>query len=429
MKSPFSRILLPELFLFAIFYICLPLTVASLNKDPLIYKALPAFYLTIFALTLYLIQRNASRKRYLEFEGSALQEKLNILADQIARETKHSVALHEKINRYLRLREIIENINQELSLDSVANSLSAITFLLVANQKGTCILYIADQSTAKLSILKTRKEDKKLIIKAKEGDILDHWIMRHASPLFIEDVRRDFRFDLEKLKLQDIRPVSSYIGAPLISDHRFLGLLRLDYPLPGFYTQDDLRLLVTICDLGAVAFENAELFRKTEDLAIHDGLTGLYTKGYFLERIKEECQRSARHKKSLVLFLLDIDHFKNYNDEFGHTIGDLVLKNLAAGLIETLRGLGPVIGRFGGEEFCVILPRVDKKRASLIAEEVRANVEKSKLNLRGIETGITVSIGVASFPDDSSDEMDLILKADRAMYEAKQRGRNRVVTV
>ncbi|MGE5196944.1 MAG: GGDEF domain-containing protein, partial [Deltaproteobacteria bacterium] len=223
------------------------------------------------------------------------------------------------------------------------------------------------------------------------------------------------------------RPISSLISAALISENNFLGLLRLDSLKPRFYSLDDLRVLVTICDLGAVALENAELFQKIHDLAIHDGLTTLYTKGYFLERLKEEQKRSARQRAKFSLLMLDIDHFKDYNDKFGHIAGDLVLKTLSTTILDFLKGLTPVVSRFGGEEFCIILPHIDKKEAHIVAEELRAKIEMTRIILRRQEATITVSIGVAAFPSDAEDEDEIILKADRAMYEAKQNGRNLVV--
>jgi len=312
-------------------------------------------------------------------------------------------------------------------LESIANNLVSIAFSLLANNRGNCILYLVDSQTqSNLSLFKTKKEDDKLIIKAKEGDIFDHWVLRHTSPLFIEDIKRDFRFDLENLKTQDIRPISSLISSPLISENKFLGLLRLDCQEPYFYAQEDLRLLVTICDLGAVALENGELFKKTQDLAIHDELTALYTKSYFQERLKEECKRSARQNRRLSLLMLDIDHFKDYNDKFGHGSGDIVLKTLSQCLAEELDGQSPIISRFGGEEFCITLSGLDKMKVGKIAEEIREKIEKMKIILRRQKTKITISIGVAHFPDDASDDSDLIMKADKMMYEAKQKGRNKI---
>jgi diguanylate cyclase (GGDEF)-like protein len=288
-------------------------------------------------------------------------------------------------------------------------------------------LYLVDSQTQKLTLFKALKEDKGLIIKTKEGDIFDFWVLRHAQPLIMEDARRDFRFDLEKVKFQNNKPILSLISAPFVSGHRILGILRLDNPEPYSYTQDDLRFLMTICDIGVVALENAQLFQRTRDLAIHDALTSLYTKGYFLERLKEELKRSIRQNTAFSLLMLDIDYFKNYNDEFGHTAGDIVLKKLSFIMGNSLKEYNSIISRFGGEEFCIILPFIEKEKAKEIAEKLRLRIESSKIILRRQETGITISIGVASFPIDARDEDDLMRKVDKAMYEAKQKGRNQVI--
>jgi diguanylate cyclase (GGDEF)-like protein len=161
-------------------------------------------------------------------------------------------------------------------------------------------------------------------------------------------------------------------------------------------------------------------------LAIHDELTSLYTKGYFLERLKEECKRGMRQNRVVSLLMLDIDYFKNYNDRLGHTAGDIVLQTLSHNIVDALKDLSPIISRFGGEEFCIVLPSQDKQKASAVAEQLRIRMEKTNITLRRQETNVTVSIGVASLPDDASDEDELVIKADRAMYEAKQKGRNRV---
>jgi diguanylate cyclase (GGDEF)-like protein len=391
---------------------------------------LPFFFYLINALSIFfLLKRNSNRKFQLEYQIQDLEEKSNILNDENRRELENQAALQAKIKRYNSLKNIVEEVNRNLNVDFIADYLASVTFSLISSNQGVCNLYLVDNQTQKLSLFKTKKEDKKLIIKAKEGDAFDVWVLRHAAALFIEDIKKDFRFDLEKLKFQDLRPFSSLISSALITDHAFLGILRLDNPKPHFYSQDDLRFLVKICDLGAVALENSRLFQETQDLAIHDGLTSLYTKGYFLERLKEECIRGVRQRLVFSLLMLDIDFFKNYNDKFGHTAGDIVLRKLSRSISEYLKELNPLVSRFGGEEFCVILEGLDKKKASGIAEVLRKRIEKEKIILRRQETNITVSIGVAAFPGDGTEGVELIQKADSAMYEAKQKGRNRVCCV
>nr|MBP7836438.1 GGDEF domain-containing protein [Candidatus Omnitrophota bacterium] len=212
-------------------------------------------------------------------------------------------------------------------------------------------------------------------------------------------------------------------------ENKILGIIRLDNPAKYFYSQDDLRFLVSVSDLGAVALENSELFKRTQDLAIHDALTSLYTKGYFAERLKGECKRCARQKMPLAMLMLDIDLFKNYNDKFGHTAGDIVLKKVSQLIAGFLNNFNPIISRFGGEEFCAIIAGMDKAGALAAAETLRCRIEEEKIILRREESHITVSIGVANFPDDAVEEDELIQRADKAMYKAKQKGRNRVCSI
>jgi diguanylate cyclase (GGDEF)-like protein len=413
-------------FLSCLLFILLPVFLTVRQAHPPV-RQLLLFYAASILIVIYSLRKNQKRIYNLKLQTQDLYEKINILEDQNSHELKNKIALEEKIRRYDGLKNIIENINQNLALESIADNLASIAFSLIGKNKGLCVLYLVDNQTQKLNLFKAKKEDKTLIIKAKEGDIFDLWVLRHSSPLIIEDIKKDFRFDLDKLKGQDIRNVSSLVSAPFISEHRLLGILRLDYTGPNFYSQDDLRFLVTICELGAVALENGELFQKTQDLAIHDELTSLFTKGYFLERLREEYKRSIRQDRVFSLLMLDIDYFKKYNDRFGHTAGDIVLKALSDSICEGLKDLSPIVSRFGGEEFCVILPGLDKKGAYKIAEDIRRRIEKATVILRRQQTTVSVSIGVASFPDDAKDEDALILKADKAMYKAKQEGRNRVV--
>ncbi len=410
---------------FIFLYIFCPLYLAHHVEHPII--KLFIFYCFCAAIVFILVKKNMDKRYQLEYLFQELQEKINVLGEENSQAERARFSLAEKISRYNSLKEIIEEINKNLDLEYVAEKLVSIAFTLIANNKGVCIMYLLDSQAQKLNIYKTKKEDKKLIIKAKEGSIFDFWVLQHTSPLLIEDIKKDFRFDLEKLEAQDSRKVSSLISVPLVIERRFLGILRLDHPDPYFFSQEDLRFLMTVCDIGAVALENSELYKKTQDLAIHDELTSVYTKGYFLERLKEEYKRSVRRGRSVTLFMLDIDHFKDYNDKFGHTAGDIVLKVLSQNLIDGLKDLSPIIGRFGGEEFCVVIHGLEKENAREVAESLRKRVEATKIVLRRQETNVTISIGVAySSGEDTSGEDELILTADKAMYEAKQTGRNRV---
>ncbi|MFA6217368.1 MAG: sensor domain-containing diguanylate cyclase [Candidatus Omnitrophota bacterium] len=373
-----------------------------------------------------LFNQNSKRLNLCGHFKEDFQEKVNIIKDEYAREHTSKISLQEKIKRYNSLKEIIEDISRNLSMASIADNLVSIAFSIIADNKGACILYLIDPETHKLSLYKTKKEERKLVIKEKQGDLFDWWVLRHASPLFVQDMHNDFRFDLGKVKNKDAREMSSLVSAPFVSEHKFLGILRLDNPGSNFYTQDDLRFLVAICDLGAVALENGELYLKTEDLAIHDGLTGLYRKGYFMDRLNEEVKRCLRQNSTFSLLMLDVDFFKQYNDTFGHTSGDLVLKEISLVMKDFFKEKSSVAGRFGGEEFCIIVSGADKQKAFVLAEELRKKVESTQVDLRQQKTSVTVSVGVANFPEDARDETELILKVDKALYESKRLGRNRV---
>ncbi|MFH0855212.1 MAG: sensor domain-containing diguanylate cyclase [Candidatus Omnitrophota bacterium] len=384
------------------------------------------FYLINIAVGAAIFKRYSARIYSLDSLIQGLREKLNLLSIEYCKIQEINIALNEKHNRYNSLRGFLEKINQSLDLGKVADIIASGVFSLIGNRKCVCLLYLVDPQTQKLSLFKAKKEEPGLIIKSKEGSILDLWVLKHASPLLIEDIKNDFRFDLEKLKLQDPRDFSSLISAPFIVENKFLGIIRLDNKQAGFFTQDDLRFLVSISDLGKLALESSELFRKTQDLAIHDSLTLLYTKGYFSERLKEEFKRCLRQAMPFSVLMLDIDFFKNYNDKFGHAAGDIVLKEISRIIRESLSKFNAIISRFGGEEFCVGLSGMDKHGACDVAEALRERIGEEKIILRRTVSHVSVSIGVANFPADVTEEDELIRASDKALYKAKEKGRNRV---
>lgn len=171
-----------------------------------------------------------------------------------------------------------------------------------------------------------------------------------------------------------------------------------------------------------------ENYRSLKQQAITDGLTGLYNRRFFNEELEREMQRSYRHFLRMSLILLDVDHFKKYNDSNGHQAGDEVLKKVAAILREQTR-VCDLECRYGGEEFALILPETNKEQALVIAEKLRHTVETTYFEHQEKQPlgNLTVSMGVATFPDDSIQIKELIEKADKGLYKAKELGRNVVV--
>lgn len=173
--------------------------------------------------------------------------------------------------------------------------------------------------------------------------------------------------------------------------------------------------------------ELAEANARLAQLAVTDGLTGLYNHRHLHERLTLEVERSQRSKLPLSLLMLDVDHFKQFNDTFGHPAGDEVLRQLARVLNDTRRA-NDVVARYGGEEFAVILVDTAKFTAAKVAERVRERVFGHDFSDAAQKAGkISVSIGVATFPDDGGDAEGLVRSADTALYASKRAGRNRVV--
>ena len=168
-----------------------------------------------------------------------------------------------------------------------------------------------------------------------------------------------------------------------------------------------------------------DLLTKLEILAITDSLTQIYNRRYFESVIEKEFENTLRYKTPASCMMIDVDHFKSVNDDFGHKTGDTVLKEIASIIKNNLRKVD-VVARWGGEEFIAILPRTTKEDTLIAANRILKTISENKFE--GINRPVTVSIGIASIPDESINNAEkLIHKADTAMYEAKKQGRNRVI--
>jgi len=177
----------------------------------------------------------------------------------------------------------------------------------------------------------------------------------------------------------------------------------------------------------ALAKELQEANERLRDLAFKDGLTGLYNHRYFQELMDREIHRSTRYNRPISLIMIDIDHFKQINDTFGHQRGDQVLKQIGRIITNTIR-TSDIASRYGGEEFAVVLPETELKGAAVLAERIRKNIESCPFDLNGTKTKITVSIGATTYlPGKKKIKKSKIIDAaDRALYNSKEKGRNRV---
>jgi diguanylate cyclase (GGDEF)-like protein len=220
-----------------------------------------------------------------------------------------------------------------------------------------------------------------------------------------------------------LRP-ASFLGLPMIVQDRVIGIFAITSQRPGAFDQQHLEFLRMLGSQAAVSIADAKLHDEVNRLATTDGLTGVANHRRFQERLNDEFERQAREAGRFTLIMIDVDHFKKINDRFGHPAGDRVLSQIAAVLVKTVRKID-VVARYGGEEFAVILLNSGPKESLQLAERIRKAVEGLSLMINGEPLKITISLGMAVYPDDAPDRQTLIERSDRALYTAKNGGRNR----
>ena len=217
---------------------------------------------------------------------------------------------------------------------------------------------------------------------------------------------------------------AGFLGMPLLAKNRVSGALLLTRKGRAF-SSNEVRLVRILCNQAAIALENARVYGRVEQMAATDALTGLFNRRYFQQALEREMSRADRGASSIALLLLDIDHFKDLNDTYGHALGDAVLKKIAGVLQATLRK-GDVLARYGGEEFVVLLSQATSDGAQEFAQRIWEAVGAARIHPGGGSHRVTVSVGWALLPDDADTAESLVEHADRALYFAKETGRNKV---
>jgi len=250
------------------------------------------------------------------------------------------------------------------------------------------------------------------------------YIANSKKSVYSNDVKKDY--------LSGCMPpeskINSLICIPVVVNKKVKCILHLDSEKKDAFSKEDLDFVEFLTGLISFAVERASLFERFKKLSIKDGLTNCFNRRKFNMDIVNEINRARRYKRVFSLLIIDIDWFKKYNDLHGHIKGDNVLRKLVKLFKNGSRDTDNVY-RYGGEEFAIFLPETAKKEAIGLADRLRKTVEKEiftgeELSQPGLE--VTVSIGVATFPDDAEDVRELIDAADKALYNAKKKGRNRV---
>jgi diguanylate cyclase (GGDEF)-like protein len=269
-----------------------------------------------------------------------------------------------------------------------------------------------------------------------QGDVLDDVIdvlRKCSSHEFFSSATPEEHCQLEKLPenhplftLWQTGQAERAIVVPLVFGYRILGRLYLmDHKISNVQ-KSTLRLLILLTREAAIAIDQAHAMQELREMAFIDPLTRVYNRNFWIQRFEEELIRSNRRTQPLSLLMLDIDYFKVYNDTYGHLVGDEVLRTVAQVIRSCLREVD-VIGRYGGEEFGVLLPDTDEHGANYVAERVRHKVENLELGNKGAGAGkLTISIGISTCQKEALTMQKLISQADTALFVSKERGRNQV---
>lgn len=352
-----------------------------------------------------------------------LEEEANSLSDRRAHLQQLQESAQLRLERYQKLRQLANRLALVLPLDALVQILADSAADLVP-QADRVLLYGVNPEGLHLELKRVWRREGSEPIRAKRGDRFDHWVLKHGQPLLVEQAGNDFRFSDSAGEPED-RPLGSVLAVPLATENRLLGVLRLESAVPGRLGSDDLRMCGIVGDLAALAIDNSHLYGQMAHLAMTDDLTGLLVKDYFLKRLEEEVVAARRTGSPLAVLLIDIDHFKGYNDSFGHSAGDKLLRQIGQILVQQMNA-GDLAARFGGEEFVCLLRQCGVAAALHRAEAIRVRVESTPIELRRALAHSTVSVGVAGFPEDGLEPTELLKTADRRLYQGKKAGRNRV---
>jgi len=256
-------------------------------------------------------------------------------------------------------------------------------------------------------------------------DPMDRWLMERKLSLLVTDLAQDSRFKTVRAGNE----VRSVLAAPIVVERQLVGIIRLNGFEPQMYSVGDLRILEALSLMASLALENLQLLAKLHEGAVRDNLTGLYTRKFFDERIAEEILRCGRYQTEFCMLIMDIDHFKRYNDTYGHAAGDQVLVRFSQVLQRLVRPVD-ILARYGGEEFVLILPQVTLVQAREIAENIRIMIASEVFQFgqdASMREHVTVSIGLSNFPHEATIASQLLRVADYRLYQAKEGGRNRVI--
>lgn len=327
------------------------------------------------------------------------------------------------------LNEFVQDISSVLDSEQLYDAILEKTAQIMRAERGSLMIYEREANALYVKAIKGL--NKKLVeqLEIRPGEGVSGHVFKTRAPLLVKNIEKDERIAIRDRFQYNTK---SFLSYPLLVRKECIGVLNLtDKPSGELFTEADLETLQGLGNYIAIVLERYKFHQESRSLRVEsftDHLTNLLNRRYFQQRLAEEIERAKRLRRELSLLMLDIDDFKYYNDTNGHLAGDEALKTTAKCIRESVRTVD-VVARFGGEEFAVILPETDGQGAQLVAERIRAQVEKTHYFNQEAQPNqqFTISVGAATCPRDAATLAELIDCADKALYEAKFSGKNKVM--
>lgn len=350
---------------------------------------------------------------YQRTDVAGRQKKYNTIVTELDAVDRRGRKIENELSRISRLYEITKKLAPALKFEDLLNSL--LEFLEENFRFQTAHLLICSGGKFTRGISKSTgeqnySEDDDMILEYEK--VVEYSKKNEDKTFFIS--REEERDIFDSLNVR----ADTFMGFPMFVGDELCAILAIEGGARSSYGR--FRILVSQI---ALELRKVELYEQVQELSILDGLTEVYLRRYLMGRLEEEVDRAGRLGLTFSIGMIDVDHFKQCNDKYGHLVGDAVLKKIASRLKQSVREVD-MVSRYGGEEFCVVLPETTKKLAETVAERLRKSVESKNIKAFDEDVRATVSVGVATYPEDGQDVDTLIEKADTALYKAKRKGRN-----
>ena len=341
-------------------------------------------------------------------------------------ETDSTVELGKRIRELSVFHEVGKALTSTLDLNQVLQTI--MEKISSFFRPDTWSLLLVDEETGELYFEIAIGEAAEALkgMRLKPGEGIAGWVIEHGQPLIVPNVAEDERF---APRLDEVTKVQtrSVVCMPVRGRDKILGVIELiNYIAELKLDEDDLFRLQALADYAAIAIENARYVQRIHELTITDDCTKLYNSRYLHAVLDAEVYRSTRYQYEFSLIFVDIDYFKKVNDKHGHLVGSKLLAQLG-NLIKGHLRLIDFAFRYGGDEFVILLPQTPKRSAVNVARRLLQLVARNTfLSEEGLNLKITVSLGVASFPEDAANKEQMIRLADEAMYLVKRNERNNI---